>query len=147
MKVLSRTCAAAALLLAVAGCVDAQAVTGSVLGTVTDASSAVVANAKVSLTNVGTGIVRNEQTNASGNYTFADIPEGNYSVSVEATGFKKDVRQSVNVLVNTSTRVDIQLQPGNITQQIEVTAAAPPLQTDRADTKLPYRRLRPPTCP
>ncbi len=135
MKVLRRTCALAALLLAVTASIDAQAVTGSVLGTVTDASGAVVANAKVTLTNIGTNIVRTQQTNTSGNYTFADIPEGSYSVTIEATGFKRDIRQNVNVLVNTSTRVDVQLQPGNITQQIEVTAAAAPLQTDRADTE------------
>ncbi|MBV8070125.1 MAG: TonB-dependent receptor [Acidobacteriaceae bacterium] len=135
MKILRCTYCASVVLFAATASMYAQAVTGSVLGTVTDPSGAVVANAKVSLTNIGTGIVRNEQTNASGNYTFADIPEGNYTVTVEATGFKKDVRQSVNVLVNTSTRVDVQLQPGNISQQIEVTAAAPPLQTDRADTE------------
>jgi hypothetical protein len=125
----------AALLLALSASIYAQAVTGSVLGTVTDASGAVVANAKVTLTNLGTNIVRTEQTNSSGNYTFPDIPEGNYSVAIEATGFKKDIRQNVNVLVNNSTRVDVQLQPGNITQQIEVTATAAPLQTDRADTE------------
>jgi hypothetical protein len=135
MRVLRRTCAALALFCASIGFGYGQAVTGSVLGTVTDASGAVVSNAKVSLTNIGTDVVRSAQTNASGNYTFADIPEGNYSVSVEATGFKKDIRQNVNVVVNTSTRVDVQLEPGNITQQIEVTAAAPPLQTDRADTE------------
>ncbi len=111
-----------------------QAVTGSVLGTVTDVSGAVVANAKVLLTNAGTSITRTEQANASGNYTFVEVPEGNYSVSVEAAGFKKEIRENVTVTVNTTSRVDVQLQPGNITQQIEVTAAPPPLQTDRADT-------------
>lgn len=134
MRVLRRTCVALTLLF-FARSIYAQAVTGTVLGTLTDASGAVVANAKVTLTNVGTGIIRNEQTNASGNYTFVDIPEGNYSVSFEAAGFKKEVRENVSVTVNTSTRVDVQLQTGNITQQIEVTAAAPPLQTDRADTE------------
>jgi Carboxypeptidase regulatory-like domain len=133
IEVLGRTCATIALLLASIGFVHAQAVTGTVLGTITDATGAVVANARVLLTNVGTGIVRAEQTNASGNYTFADVPEGSYSVSVEMANFKKETRGNVSVAVNTSTRVDVQLQPGNITQQIEVTAAQAPLQTDRAD--------------
>ncbi|MBV8552160.1 MAG: TonB-dependent receptor [Acidobacteriaceae bacterium] len=123
-----------ALVFASAVSICAQAVTGTVLGIVTDATGAVVANAKVSLTNVGTERVRSTVTNASGNYTFVDIPEGNYSVSVESTGFKKEIRENINVAINTSMRVDIQLQPGDISQQIQVTAEAPALQTDRADT-------------
>ncbi|MBV9404412.1 MAG: carboxypeptidase regulatory-like domain-containing protein, partial [Acidobacteriaceae bacterium] len=123
-----------ALLCLAALHVSAQAVTGTVLGTVTDASGAVVANAKVTLTEVNTNVSRNAQTNGSGNYTFPDIPEGTYSVAVEAPGFKKEIRENIGVAINTSARVDLQLQPGNISQSIEVTAAPPALQTDRADT-------------
>lgn len=112
----------------------AQAVTGSILGSVTDSTGGAVTTAKIVLTNMGTGVSRAQTANASGNYTFADLPEGNYSVSVEAAGFKRELRSNVAVAVNTSSRVDVQLQPGDITQQIEVTAANPPLQTDRADT-------------
>ncbi len=135
MKVLRCTCALMALLLITGISVYGQAVTGTVLGTVTDSSGAVVVNAKVTLTNSGTATVQTIETNASGNYTFADVSEGTYSVSIEAAGFKKEVRQNISATVNTSTRVDVQLQPGNISQQIEVTAATPPLQTDRADTE------------
>lgn len=116
------------------GCASGQAVTGSVLGTVTDASGAVVVNAKVTLTEVNTSVARSADTNASGNYTFPDIPEGSYSLTVEAAGFEKEIRQNIAVAINTSARVDVQLQPGNISQSIEVTAAPPALQTDRADT-------------
>ncbi|MBV8553053.1 MAG: TonB-dependent receptor [Acidobacteriaceae bacterium] len=136
MRVLRWTCATIALIFASVTSIYAQAVTGTVLGTVTDTSGAVIASAKVVLTNVGTGIARTQATNASGNYTFTDIPEGTYSVSTEAGGFKRDIRQNITVAVNTSARVDMQLQPGDITQQIEVTAAPPPLQTDRADTEV-----------
>ena len=125
------SCAAAFLLPNVA---PAQAVTGTVLGTVTDASGALVAGAKVTLTEVNTDVVRNADSNSSGNYTFPDIPEGTYRVTVEAPGFKKEIRDNIALAVNTSARVDVQLQPGNINQSIEVTAAPPPLQTDRADT-------------
>jgi hypothetical protein len=122
-------------LLAISGTpIFAQAVTGTVVGTVTDSSGAVVANAKVTLTEVNTQVTRNAQTNNSGNYTFPNLPEGTYSVNVEAPGFQKEVRQNIGVAVNTTARVDVQLQPGNITQAIEVTAAPPALQTDRADT-------------
>ena len=113
-----------------------QAVTGTVLGTVEDASGAVVANAKVTLLEANTGVLRTSQTNGSGNYIFPDIPEGSYTITIEAAGFKKDVRQNVRVAVNTSARVDVQLQPGDLSQSIEVTAATPPLQTGRAVTEV-----------
>ncbi|HVW86123.1 MAG TPA: carboxypeptidase regulatory-like domain-containing protein [Bryobacteraceae bacterium] len=111
-----------------------QAVNATLLGTVTDSSGAVVASAKVTITESSTNSSRTSDTNESGNYTFPDITPGTYSVTAEAAGFKRAVRQNIDVVVNTSTRVDVQLQPGNITESIEVTDAPPPLQTDRADT-------------
>jgi hypothetical protein len=111
-----------------------QAVSSTVLGTVTDSSGAVVINAKVTVTEVSTRISRTAQTNESGNYNFADIPPGNYVVTVEMTGFKKESRKDISLLVNSSQRVDIQLQPGSITETVEVSGQPPILQTDRADT-------------
>ncbi len=116
------------------GSLQAQAVNATVLGTVSDASGAVVSSAKVTITETQTGISRTSDTNASGNYTFPDVAPGAYSVSVELAGFKKEVRQNIDVIVNTSTRVDVQLQPGSVNESIEVSAAPPALQTDRADT-------------
>ncbi|MGH9664063.1 MAG: carboxypeptidase-like regulatory domain-containing protein, partial [Bryobacteraceae bacterium] len=106
----------------------------TLLGTVNDASGAVVVNAKVTITETNTGISRASQTNESGNYTFPDLAPGIYSVTVEQPGFKKATRSNVVVDVNTTARVDLQLQPGNVSESIEVTAALPALQTDRADT-------------
>ena len=114
---------------------SAQAVNATLLGTVTDATGGVVANAKVTITETTTGVVRTTQTNDSGNYTFPDLAPGTYSVSVEQAGFKKETRAGVQVQVNSSTRVDMTLQPGSVTESIEVTAAAPALQTDRADVE------------
>jgi hypothetical protein len=111
-----------------------QAVSSTVLGTVTDSSGAVMVNAKVTLTEVNTQINRTSQTNESGNYTFADVPPGTYAVTVEQTGFKKESRRDIALLVNSSQRVDLQLQPGNVSETVEVTGAPPVLQTDRADT-------------
>ena len=113
-----------------------QAVTGTVLGTVTDSSGAALPNAKVTLTEVNTGVSRSTQSNDSGNYTFPAVPEGNYSVIIEATGFKKETKENVRVDVNTNARVDVTLQPGAITESVVVTAEPPPLQTDKADTGL-----------
>jgi hypothetical protein len=110
-----------------------QAVSGSLLGTVTDATGGVVPNAQVTLREMDTGIVRNGQTGDSGNYVFVNLPQGRYSISVEVTGFKKAVRESIDVVVNASVRVDMTLVPGNVTEVVNVTAETPILQTDRAD--------------
>jgi hypothetical protein len=134
MRFLRFVCAVCALAVCFGVQVDAQAVTGTVLGTVTDATGAVVANAKVTLTEVNTQVSRSAESNGSGNYTFPDVPEGSYSVTVEAPGFRKETRENIGVAVNTTARVDVQLQPGAINQTIEVKAAPPLLQTDRADT-------------
>src|SRR5215831_13428381 len=126
----------ATLLLAALGegIAFSQAVKATLLGTVTDASSAVVPNAKVTIVEVNTGANRTGQTNESGNYTFPDLAPGQYSVTVEAQGFKKETRRDVVLIVNSSTRVDVQLQPGNVTETIEVAGATELLQTDRSDT-------------
>jgi len=125
---------AAVLLLVVSVSMFGQAVNSTVVGSVTDSTGASVANAKVTLTEANTNISRTRQSNESGNFVFPDLPPGNYVVTVEMTGFKKEERRNIALLVNTTQRVDIQLQPGNVSETIEVTATAPALQTDRADT-------------
>ncbi len=111
-----------------------QAVSGTLLGTVTDQSGAIVPSAKVTLTAQGTGVTRSTETTNAGYYAFADLAPGTYSVSIEMQGFKRSVRQNVQVLVNTTVRVDMQLQTGEVTESIEVSAEAAVLQTDRTDT-------------
>ena len=111
-----------------------QAVNATLLGTVTDVSGAVVPGTKVEIREVNTGSTRSIVTNESGNYVFADLPPGQYQVSVEKQGFKKEVHAAVDVLVNSTVRVDLKLQPGALSETIEVTAEVPNLQTDRADT-------------
>src|SRR6185436_16208545 len=113
-----------------------QAVNATLLGSVTDASGAIVPGAKVTITEVNTGISRSTTTNESGNYTFPDLAPGVYTVTTEQTGFKKESRTGVAVDVNTTARIDMRLQPGSVSETIEVTGAAPPLQTDRADTSV-----------
>jgi hypothetical protein len=117
-----------------AGSAYSQAVNGTLLGTVTDITGGTVAGAKVSITDVNMGAVRSTQTNESGNFTFPDLTPGQYTVAVEQPGFKKESRKDIALIVNSSTRVDIQLQPGSVTETIEVSGAPPLLQTDRADT-------------
>jgi hypothetical protein len=121
-------------MLLCAGYGYSQAVNATLLGTVTDSSGAVVSNAKVVATEVNTGVSRSTQTNESGNYSFPDMAPGQYSVTIEMQGFKKETRRDIALIVNSSTRVDVQLQPGSVTETVEVTGAPPLLQTDRADT-------------
>src|ERR1039458_5212698 len=114
------------LLMALAAAVGwSQAVNATLLGTVTDATGAVVPNAKVTVTETQTGIIHASKSNESGNWVVPDLPPGAYEVDVEAAGFKKELRKDIALLVNTSTRVDIQLQPGNVTETIEVIGAPP----------------------
>ena len=134
MKGLRTICIVCALLLVMAGFGYSQAVNATLLGTVTDSSGAVVPSAKVTVTEVNTGVNRSGQTNESGNYTFPDLPPGQYMVTVETSGFKKETRKDITLAVNSSTRIDVQLTPGNVTETVEVTGAPPLLQTDRADT-------------
>src|ERR1700733_3007385 len=122
------------LSLLFSGSLFGQAVNATLLGSVSDVSGASVANAKVTLTESNTNVSHTAQTNESGNFVFPDLPPGNYTVAAEMTGFKKEERKDIALLVNTAQRVDIKLQPGNITESIEGTGAPPALQTDRADT-------------
>ena len=111
-----------------------QAVSARLLGTVTDATGAVVPSANLTIRETQTGVSRNVQTNESGNWTVPELAPGVYEVAVEAKGFKKEVRKDVTLLVDTTTRVDVQLQPGAVTDTVEVTGAPPLLQTDTAST-------------
>ncbi len=111
-----------------------QAVNGTIVGSVTDPSGAVVPNAKVQIQEMATNISRTGSTNESGNYSFSNLPQGRYNVTVEQTGFRKAAREAVEVTINSTVRVDIQLQPGQINEQITISAEVPLLQTDRTDT-------------
>src|SRR5215471_10274379 len=115
------------------GVIYGQAVNGTLLGTVTDAAGAVVPGANVIITEVNTNLSRSTVTNESGNYVFGNLERGVYRVEVQAQGFKKAIRDRADVLVNSDTRVDVQLEPGGVTESVVIAATVPLLQTDRAD--------------
>jgi hypothetical protein len=133
MRDLRSICVLALLAALTAGIAWSQAVSASIVGSVTDASGAVVAGAKVTITETNTNVARSMVTNGSGNYTFSNIPPGRYSVTVELTGFKKEVQTIGDVVVDSTARADVQLQPGNVSETIEVTGEVPLLKTDKAD--------------
>jgi len=111
-----------------------QAVNGTLLGSVTDASGGTVNNAKVIITEETTGVSHTVQSNVSGNFTFPDLAPGVYSITVELPGFKKEVQRGVTVRVDETSRINMKLSPGNVSESIEVTGAPPILQTDTAST-------------
>ena len=110
--------------------VNAQTFYGSVVGSVTDNSGAVVAGATVTITNLGTSESRTADTNAAGEYSFVNLVPANYKVDVQAGNFKHFVRQSVAVTVNTTTRVNAVLEVGAATETVEVSTSTPLLQTE-----------------
>src|SRR5258708_25607753 len=122
------------ILLAFSGPGVGQAVNATLLGTVTDSSGAAVANAKVLVTETNTGIGRTSETNDSGNYVFPDLPPGTYRVTAELSGFKRESRAGIDLIVNSTERIDLVLQPGNVSETITVEVETPILQTERADT-------------
>jgi hypothetical protein len=126
--------AALAGVLAIPSRASAQAVTGTLLGNVTDASGAAVPGATVTATEMETNIARTTVTNETGNYIFSSLKNGRYNVEAELQGFRKIVRQNVKVDVNTTMRVDLTLEMGAVTESVTVAAETPVLQTDRTDT-------------
>jgi hypothetical protein len=111
----------------------AQQVFGSIYGTVSDPSGAGIPNARVVITDQEKGTRFEVTSNESGNYTKDRLIPGVYTVEVETSGFSKAVSRDVRVSVDQGSRLDVTLQVGDVTQQVEVTAAAPLLQADRAD--------------
>ena len=125
---------AAALCAALAATATAQAVRGTLLGTVHDAQGAPVPGASVTAVETQTNISRSAVSNGSGNYVFANLKDGHYRVETELTGFKKFSRDGVEVKVNSTVRVDVVLEVGAMEERVEVVQETPLLQTDRADT-------------
>ena len=124
-------CAAAACALAVlalASPSQAQAVRGTLLGSIADTSGSSVPGATVTATDQGTNISSTTVTNQDGFYTFPNLKDGIYRVEAELSGFKKVVRENVRVDVNTTLRVDLTLEAGAITEVLTVIADPPPLQ-------------------
>jgi hypothetical protein len=125
--------------------VRAQVLKGQILGSVTDQSGAIVPGVKVTITETRTNSVRTDDTNDAGNYFFVNLDPGAYRVEAEKTGFSKSLRNGVDLLPNTTARVNLELTPGAVTQTIDVSdSAAPLLQTDRADTggKIEQKQLQ-----
>src|SRR5713226_6150338 len=117
------------LALAVPASLFAQAVS-TILGTVTDSAGGLVPRAKISVTSSGTGLKRDAVSNQVGNYLLPALPPGLSTIEAEMEGFRKKIIKGVDLQVDQTARIDIVLEPGTITQAVEVTGEAPLLSTE-----------------
>jgi hypothetical protein len=118
-----------------AGSARAQVLYGSIVGTVNDQSGSAVPAATVTATNKQTGVQRQTTTNDAGGYNFAAVQPGSYEVRITKEGFRTTTDQGVEVTSNSTTRVDMALQLGAVTESIAVEATAAALQTDSANVR------------
>lgn len=107
----------------------AQEVTQSISGTVTDSSGRFISGAKVTVTNLGTGLERSAVVNSDGNYEVLNLPLGQYRVVAQATGFGQSVVSRLNLAVGLNAKISIQLQVGKVTEEIKVTSTMPLVET------------------
>jgi hypothetical protein len=112
----------------------AQTFRGTILGTVTDATGAVVSGVKVTVRNTDTGLTREVTTGDDGNYSAPELPVGNYSVTVEKTGFKAGVVSGIQLEASSQRRADTSLQPGAVSETIEVSGESLPQIDTESDT-------------
>src|SRR5262245_224303 len=105
---------------------------GSIVGSVTDASSGAVPEANVTVTNLGTAKRRSVPSDSSGNYQFVNLVPGQYKVEVEKVGFRRFSREPIDVEVQSAVRIDVTMQVGAVTEVVEVTAETPLMQTENA---------------
>ncbi len=134
MALLSKRVFVLALLLfcAAAPVLVAQYGAGTILGTVTDSSGAVVPGVTITVKNQDTGDARTFTSDSSGNFRFNAVPPGKYTVTAASPSFKTSLTPNVVVVVNTETRADFSMQVGAVTDTVNVQAVAPLLQTDTA---------------
>ena len=111
-----------------------QVLYGSLVGTVVDQSGGAVPNATVTITEKRTGQVRSDKSESDGRYTFGNVQPGIYDVKATAPGFRTLSQNDVEVTANTVSRVEVKLEVGQVTETINVEAAATQLQTDKSDT-------------
>jgi hypothetical protein len=118
------------LALVVSPSLQGQSTYGSVAGSVTDPSGAAIADAQVTLTNVGTQEARKQPSGSEGLFQFVNVIPGQYRMDVEKAGFKHFTRQPVVVEVQQVVRIDVPLSIGELSQTVEVNAETPLLQTE-----------------
>ena len=120
------------LMLAASLAVTAQSERGNITGIVTDPTGAAIGAAELSVIHRDTNATAKLVTTSSGEYNAPNLQPGSYRIEITAPGFKRFIRQNINVSASTTVRVDAKLQLGQVSEQIEVSAAVATIQTDDA---------------
>lgn len=120
----------------------AQAVSGTIFGSVKDASDASIAGARVTVRNAQTNYVRTMDTSAEGDFRFGSLPLGNYAVVAERQGFGTFTQEGITLQVDQQARVDIVLRVGDVTEKVVVSGEAPLINTTNAETAEVVERRR-----
>src|SRR5436189_5868176 len=116
--------------LLLAGSVAAQEFRATLQGTITDPSQAAIPNASVVLRNTDTAIERSVPSGEDGHYVFPFVAPGNYSLTVEAPGFKTTVRDGVVLSINDNLKLDLQLPLGQAAEKVQVTGELTAVQAE-----------------
>lgn len=111
---------------------SAQDATGRILGTAYDQQAAVIAGARITVTNTATHVTRTATTDNQGYFQVLALPIGNYTVTAEHNGFRTVISQEERLLINQALRIDIKMEVGTASEKVEVGAEAAPVETVNA---------------
>ena len=135
-RLIARSLLLVTALLAVQVALFAQTERGTIRGNIQDPSGAVLAAAAVVGTNIATGVQSTTTSTESGDYSLNQLIPGNYTVTVEKTGFRKMVQENVVVQVSSVTPLDFHMQLGSVNDSVEVTATAPQLKSESSEVSV-----------
>src|SRR5215510_2833231 len=130
MKKLGLIALFALIIFSFSGLANGQAITGAITGTVVDQSGAAVAGAKVTATNPATTFTRDTTTGGTGGYRLDALPIGKYTITTEATGFKRSILNDVTLNVNDVLSIDVKLEVGQVSEIVTITEAPSTVQTE-----------------
>src|SRR6267143_2090738 len=116
------------LCLGLSGVVLAQEITGSIVGTITDAHGAAIPNARVTISDPLHGFERTYQTTDEGSYTAPQLPAGIYKLSVEKQGFKRYLQENLTVNLNDRRQIDVMLEVGQVSLKVTILTETPMIQ-------------------
>jgi len=122
--------------LLIIGVAFGQTDRGTITGTVSDPTGALVANAPIQVKNTQTGTVYTGASSATGNFTFPQLPPGSYEMTVTVAGFKNFIRQNIVVQVTQTVRIDVPLEVGAATESVTVSAESSLLKTESSDVSV-----------
>jgi Carboxypeptidase regulatory-like domain len=134
LTTIGRLIRAAAVLAGISGVLCAQQFRGTITGVLRDAQSAVIPNARVTATQSETGAVSQTVTSPTGQFNLPFLAPGTYSITIEATGFKRYVRDGLLVSANDPVALDVTLEVGQTSESVTISADSPLLQTETAST-------------